>query len=201
MIAYKRQSKTPYYLAGIVCTLYLTFASGCSAGTPTRGEAIREHSTDPSSHRSTDIPKKEGSASGAKKLRKAVSSPSFKKVSSSLKEMIAKMEALGITKENASELEASSLSTPLVRVNDEGSIQTYVHVRTFGVDEKALLEAREVVIEVANEELGIIQAWIPFDQIYEVAELPFVKRITPPRYGTPKEGSIKTETGYIFVYS
>ena len=168
-----------------MCTLFLMFALGCTPDTSTRGEAVRKDSTGPTSQRSSDTHKKEVRVSGAQKLEKAASSPGFKKLSSNLKTMIAKMEALGMTKENVSESGSSSLSTPLVKVNDEGSIQTYVHVRSFGVEEKTLLEAQDVVIEIANEKLGIIQAWIPFYRIYEVAELPFVKRITPPSYGNP----------------
>ena len=168
--------------------MFLIFTSGCTPDTSTRGEAVKKDSTDSASQKSNDTPKKEMKISGTKKLEKAVSSPISKKVSSSLKTMIAKMEALGITKKDVSELRDSSLSTPLVKVNNGGSIQTYIYIRTFGVEEKALLEARDVEIEIVNEKLGIIQAWIPFYQIYEVAELPFVKRVTPPKYGSPTEG-------------
>lgn len=186
MIAYKRIPKIFWYLTGILCPFYLTTVTlGCTPDSPTRGEAIREGSMDLSSQKTAGVAKKNVSASDTKANEKVVSSPVSEKVSPSLRSMIENMEALGITKDNAEELAASSLTTPLVRVNDEGSIQTYVHVETFGVDEKALLETQEVVIEIANEKLGIIQAWIPFDQVYEVAELPFVKRITPPSYGNP----------------
>jgi hypothetical protein len=115
------------------------------------------------------------------------------KVSFSLRIVIDEMAGRGMTRQNAKELGACALSNRLVRVNEEGSIQTYVHVHSFGAEQKALLESYEAVIEIANEELGVIQAWIPFDKIYEVAELPFVKRITPPRYGAPRTGSVTTE--------
>jgi hypothetical protein len=143
---------------------------------------------------SSDIPKKQESASGKKDLDKTLSFRSSKKVGSGLRAMIEKMEALGITIENAKELKASSLSTALVKVNNEGKIQTYVYVRTFGIDEKSLLEARDVIIEITNAELGIIQAWIPFDKVFEIAELSFVERITPPNYGTQRVGAVTTET-------
>ena len=200
MIVLKRLSKTLHYFAGLVCTLYFAFVLGCSPDSPPRGEVNGEHSAGPSSRRSADVPKNEGIASDTKGHAKEVFSPISKNVSSSLRVMIENMEALGITKKNAKELGASSLSTPLVRVNDEGSIQTYVHVRTFGVDEKALLEAWDVVIEIVNEELGIIQAWIPYNKIEEVAKVDFVKRITPPSYGTPRLGSVTTITRSILGY-
>jgi hypothetical protein len=189
----KQMYKNLKYLVGLVCALHLAFLLGCAPDSPRDGETNREHAVEASSRRSADVPKKEVSDSGTKAYEKAAPSPISKNVSSSLTLIVEKMKALGITKENAKELGASSLSTPLVRVNDEGSIQTYVYVRTFGAEEKALLEARDVVIEITNEKLGIIQTWIPFDKIYEVAELPFVKRITPPSYATPRVGSVKTD--------
>jgi hypothetical protein len=102
------------------------------------------------------------------------------------------MEAQGMSRQNARDRNAASLSNPLVKVNEEGSIQTYIHVDTFGAEEKALLEKYEAVIEITNEKLGIVQAWIPFDRINEVAQLSFVKRITPPGYGMPQTGKVKT---------
>jgi len=104
-----------------------------------------------------------------------------------------KMEERGITRQNARELGASTLSNPLVRVSEDGSIHAYIHVHTFGAEEEALLEQYGAVIEITNEKLGIIQAWIPSDRIYEVAQLPFVRQITPPSYGTLRTGSVTTE--------
>jgi hypothetical protein len=201
MIAIKQKSKTVQYLVGLLCALPFAVVFGCTAESPSRGAANQEHSATASSQKSVDVPKKEVSVLDTKGHEKAVTSPISEKVSSSLRAMIEKMESLGITTENANELKASSLSTPLVRVNDRGSIQTYVYVTTFGVDEKALLEERDMVIEIINEKLGIIQAWIPYNKIDEVAQFPFVKRITAPRYGTPRGGSVNMETDAIFSLS
>ena len=41
--------------------------------------------------------------------------------------------------------------------------------------------------EVINDELRIIQGWLPHDLIEEASELKFVDKITPPSYG-PHEG-------------
>lgn len=200
-IVLKLLSKILQNLRGLVCALCLALIFGCAPDSQTLGEANREHSAEDFSPRSTDIPKKQESDSDTIALEEALSSCSSKKVSSSVRAMIQKMEALGITKTNAKELGASSLSTPLVHVNDEGRIQTYIYVRSIGVDERALLEARDVLIEITNEKLGIIQAWIPFDEIYEIAELPFVERITSPSYGTPEVSSVNTQTVSILDYS
>ncbi len=117
----------------------------------------------------------------------------FEKVSSPLRAVVTDLKVRGITRQNARERGASELSTALVRVNEDGAIQTYIHVSALGPAEIAELERYEAVIEIANEELGIVQAWIPFDRIDEVAQLPFVSRITSPGYATPRAGSVTTE--------
>ena len=119
--------------------------------------------------------------------------PDADKVSGRLRAVMNEMEARGITRQHAKELGAAALSMALVRVNEAGDIQTYLYVSTFGDAETARLKTYEVSIELTNEELGIIQAWIPFDRIDAVAQLPFVRRITPPRYGTTRGDSATTE--------
>ena len=115
------------------------------------------------------------------------------KVSSSLKAVRDEIKARGITRQNARELGAATLSNPLVRVSEEGSIQTYIYVQKIGPEERTLLEKYEVIIEIVSEKLGIVQAWIPFNRIYEVGQLSFVKRITPPSYGTPRARSVRPQ--------
>ncbi len=121
------------------------------------------------------------------------SSPGFQKVSSILRTMIEKVRTGAITKQYARGQGDVVLSNSLVRVNEVGNIQTYIHVDSIGSEERALIEAYDVKVEITNEKLGIIQAWIPYNKIDEVAQLPFVKRITPPSYGTPRVGSKTTE--------
>ena len=128
-----------------------------------------------------------------KALRDINNIPGSENMDSSLRAILAKMKARNMTRQNARELGASSLSNRLVKVNEEGSIQTYIHVLTFGPEERAQLESNEVIIEIVNEKLRIIQAWIPFNRIYEIARLPFVKRIKAPSYATPRVGSVTTE--------
>jgi len=168
--------------------LILLALLGCGRDSHDRGEADKKSSAEVARRISSDVPIAAEPASDKKTSKDLASSPGSEKVSSSVRAMIAEMETRGITTQNAKELGASALSNPLVRVNEEGSIQTYIHVHTFGADEKAQLATYEVIIEIVNEKLGIIQAWIPFNRIYEVAQLPFVKRITPPSYGTLRGG-------------
>ena len=193
MILHPQWSKTFLFRTGLVCMLFLPWIPGCVKSIHTRDEAAKKPSPNITMREYPDVPIPKELALD-KEARKDVGTiPGSGKVSASLRAVMEEMVARGMTRQNARELGASALSNPLVRVNEEGSIQTYIHVHTFGAEEKVLIETYGVTIEITNEELGIIQAWVPFDRIDEVAELPFVKRVTPPNYGTPWVGSVTTE--------
>jgi hypothetical protein len=193
MIPHAQCSKTFLFRTGLVCMLFLPWIPGCAKSIHTRNQAAKKPSPNVIIREYPDVPIPKELALD-KEARKDVDIiPGSGKVSASLRAVMEEMAARGMTRQNARELGASALSNPLVRVNEEGSIQTYIYVHTFGAEEKALLETYGVTIEITNEELGIIQAWVPFDRIDEVAGLPFVKRITPPSYATLRVGSVTTE--------
>jgi hypothetical protein len=118
---------------------------------------------------------------------------SSRKVSPILRGVKKKIEDQSITARSGRGFGVSSLSNPLVKVDNNGNIQTYIRFHTFGKAERAQLEGYDVNIEIVNEDQGIIQAWIPFDTVDEVAQLPFVKLITPPGYRVTRIGSVTTE--------
>jgi len=115
------------------------------------------------------------------------------KVSPLVRALKENMEDRGITAKSARAFGVSALSNPLVKVDEDGNVHTYIRVLTFGSAERAQLEAYDANIEIVNEEHGIIQAWIPFDMVDEVSQLPFVKLITPPGYRVTRIGSVTTE--------
>ena len=106
-----------------------------------------------------------GQASGSllaeyRELKEAGNIAGASKVRSSLRAVMNKMEARSVARNAVGKFDATTLSNPLVKVNDEGSIQAYIHVDTYGDEEEDLLEKHEALIEITNEKLGIIQAWI-----------------------------------------
>ena len=103
------------------------------------------------------------------------------------------IQAQVISRRATRAFDASLLSNKLVKVDGDRNIHAYIRVDTFGSAERAKLEAYRVKIEVVNEDYGIIQAWIPFDLIDVVAQLPFVKLVTPPSYAVTRTGSVTTE--------
>lgn len=116
-----------------------------------------------------------------------------KRISSAVRAMVKKLEAKGITLENAQRLNASSLSNLLVKVDDSAYVQTYIHVIETNSDYINELREQQVRIEIVNNHWNIIQAWIPFTKIEDIAGLNFVKHIRPPGYGETNTGSVTSE--------
>src|SRR3989337_4430345 len=119
------------------------------------------------------------------------------KISSLIMKRIKKMESLGITRENAESVYASSISDPLVKVDNSGNIQTYIYMENMNQDNISTLESMNVKIEIVNSKFNLIQAWVPFDKVEEVAGLNFVKKITPPSYGILRTGSVNSEADVV----
>jgi hypothetical protein len=105
-----------------------------------------------------------------------------KKISPQIRSFLATMSEKGITRENLKKLGMPDLSSSLVRVSEDGKIQTYVYLKDIDTERVKTVESYEAIIEIANYDLGIIQAWVPFDKIYDIARLAFVKRIRTPDY-------------------
>ena len=116
-----------------------------------------------------------------------------RKVSPIVRAVKENIEDPSITARSARGLNYSALSNPLVKVDEDGNIHTYIRVHSFGAAEIAQLEAYDAEIETVNEEHGIVQAWIPFEVVDQVAQLTFVKLISPPGYRVTRIGSVTTE--------
>jgi NAD(P)-dependent dehydrogenase (short-subunit alcohol dehydrogenase family) len=77
------------------------------------------------------------------------------------------------------------LSNPLVRVNADGKIELVFHAAgAIGAAEVQDLVAlgADIVITLTSP-AGLIQAWVPYQQVEAAAALPWVVAVTPPAYG------------------
>lgn len=104
------------------------------------------------------------------------------KMASSLHSVVQRMRQDGVTAANVTTRQAESYTTPLVRVDHTGRIQAVVLVTAVEEWVASQLEVHRAHIEIADAELRLIQAWIPFDRLEEIAALPFVRYIRPPSY-------------------
>lgn len=121
------------------------------------------------------------------------------KISEPLTDVLTTIEVRGITRDNAGQKGIASLANRRVHIHSDGRIQIYVHLATYSDAEIAQLAGLELDKEVANRNLAIVQGWVPFDRIEDIAALPFVTRITPPSYGFPRAGSVTTQGDTILL--
>jgi slime mold repeat-containing protein/PKD domain-containing protein/subtilase family protein/thrombospondin type 3 repeat protein len=108
------------------------------------------------------------------------------KIDVPLRSMAQELRRQGITKSNARSRRASTLSNVLVRIDDSAALHAYIHVDSLNADVLNRLEGLGARIEISDVEAGIVQAWIPYDQLDTAADLPFVKRITVPSFGVSR---------------
>jgi hypothetical protein len=104
------------------------------------------------------------------------------KIASAIATVVQRMRADGLTATNATARHAEAYSTPVVRVDPKGRIQTYIAVTTVDGEVESVLEQYQARIEVADTRLRIIQAWVSFDYLETLAARPFVLYIRPPSY-------------------
>jgi hypothetical protein len=108
-------------------------------------------------------------------------------VESSIEKFLLRLKLDGVTVENAKEKKLSSYATPRLRINDDGAIHVYVYVSDATDAHQEKLRKLGATIELANDDLKLIQAWLPFDKVESAAAMPFVKAVRPPKYGRPRE--------------
>ena len=121
------------------------------------------------------------------------------KIDRAIKSVLFTIEARGITRENARARNISQLSNFRTRIDIDGRIHIYIHMFASGASELSVLQEHEVEIEIDNKNLAVIQGWVPFDRLEEIATLSFIKKITLPNYGIPRVGSVTTEGDSILM--
>ena len=180
-------AQTPFFkivrlCAGVILMLSFLWTAGCERDIRSRSDGAAKRPSEVTGQDVPDLPVPDESTSVSEYGQDTYFSTGSEKVSANLRAVITEMKAHGITRQNAPTRGASDFSNPLVRVDAQGNIQTYIYVDAVEAENRTLLESYEVIVEIVNEKLNIYQAWIPFNKLEEVAKLSFVKRITPPSY-------------------
>jgi hypothetical protein len=106
------------------------------------------------------------------------------KIAAPLQQVRQRMQEDGLTAENVAAYHAHTYTTPLVRVDAQGNIHAVLLVSAIDEHILSLLAEHRVRIDIIYEKLLLVQAWIPFDRLEDVAALPFVRYIRPPSYTT-----------------
>ncbi len=80
----------------------------------------------------------------------------------------------------------ASFARGAVRADSAGRLQVYVYVDQLTPAVLAGLAAHGLVQAVPSPELHLVQGWVNPHNLLALADLPFVIRITPPRYALPR---------------
>lgn len=104
------------------------------------------------------------------------------KIAAAIRSVVQRLQQDGITAATAAARQAESYTTSLVRVDHTGSIQAVILVTAVENQVESILAQHQARIEIADAELRLIQAWVPFERLEQIAALPFVRYIRPPSY-------------------
>jgi hypothetical protein len=108
-------------------------------------------------------------------------------VGGSIEKLLCRLKLDGVTVENAKTKMLSSYATSRLRINDDAAIHVNVYVSELTDAHQEKLRKLGATIELANKDLKLIQAWLPFDKVEAAAAMPFVKAVRPPKYGSPRK--------------
>jgi len=87
----------------------------------------------------------------------------------------------------------AELSTPIVRIDDAGAIQVYVHVEEVSEGAVAALEAAGLDVEAPCPTMRLLQGWVSYASLDDLAAVGGVRSITLPSYAVTRTGSVNTE--------
>ena len=123
-----------------------------------------------------------------------ITSEASQKIVSRLRGLIADFHALGIAQENAAALDAAGrFSGDALKVNSAGRVQVYVWVTDTSEQALDTLRRHGFDIEVVNKDFGIVQGWIPVENMEALAAEPVVVKVRPPSYGTHDTGPVDSQ--------
>jgi subtilisin family serine protease len=119
--------------------------------------------------------------------------PSHPKISAPVLRTLENLKTQGVTPATAKQQGFQGITTPLVRVDTDARLQVYITTTALDDGVYDALRSESVEIEITDDELSIIQGWIPVDRVEAVSELSFVSKIELPGYGQTHAGSVLTE--------
>ncbi len=114
---------------------------------------------------------------GAARPDDAPSSAAAAKISPSLTAVAAQLE---------SGMNPGNFARGAVRADSKGRLQVYVYVDQLTPAVLARLAAHGLVKVVPSPALHLVQGWVNPHDLDRLTGLPFVIRITPPRYALPR---------------
>ena len=118
-----------------------------------------------------------------------ITSEASHKIVSRLRGLIADFHRLGIAQKDA----AGQFSAGALKMDSAGRVQIYVWVTDTSEQALDTLRRHGFDIEVVNKDFGIVQGWIPVENIEALAAEPVVVKVRPPSYGTHDTGPVDSQ--------
>jgi subtilisin family serine protease len=87
----------------------------------------------------------------------------------------------------------ASLSTPLLKVDEKGNIEVDVWLLDTSAEAIAKLVQNGLVIERDNLSVNVVEGWLAYDRIEEIAKMPEVRMVRLPAYPDVDTGSVNSQ--------
>ena len=111
------------------------------------------------------------------------------KIAPALAEILLQLEGASLSRESLTPRGPEQLSTALVRVDRRARLHVYIHIDRLDDLTVAELEAAGLMVEQTAPKYGLVQGWIPFERMRDLAALANVRRIRPPDYAVSRGGA------------
>ena len=95
------------------------------------------------------------------------------KVNQNLKNITNQISEMTVTRSDVQSEKLSSLSNPLVKVDDKGNVEVFLYCNEVSNENLAELQSLGLIIEDMNDEHKIVHGWMPYENLEEAAEIGF----------------------------
>lgn len=112
------------------------------------------------------------------------------KLGPALQQLLETLAAQGVTRETAQTHDLSDFSTPLVKIDSAGLVQTFVYVSKSPDELVEHLASLRCQIELINLDHGIFQVQVPFYALEAVAKLDTVSYLHAPDYSVSADMTV-----------
>lgn len=116
----------------------------------------------------------------------------WKKVSSTIRQTVARLSRRGIDPKSAARLDLAKYGDEFLRIKRDGSMQVTLHVSRLGAPEREKLEAAGYQITFESEEFLFLEGWLSAFKIEEMSRLDFVTAIRPTLPPMTSTGSVNS---------
>jgi hypothetical protein len=125
-------------------------------------------------------------------LAKEALQENWKKVSSAVRQTVARLSRRGIDPRTAPQFDLAKFGDQFMRIKRDGSMLVTLHVNRLGAEEREKLEAAGYQITFESDEYLFLEGWLSAFKIEEASRLDFITAIRPTLPPMTNTGSINS---------